>query len=307
MSDALATVEQRNDYEGLTMVVAPQVALRRLGELQAFVKEVMVPNIDYGVIPGTEKPTLLQPGAQKLCEIYGFTPSFLDMNKLEDWDKPLFHYEVKCQLTSRRDGLLIGEGIGSCNSREKRYAGRWAFDNEIPAGINKATLKKKEGKSKKNGRPYTQFFIPNDDIFTLVNTIRKMACKRALVMATIGATRSSALFTQDMEDSGDRNDYRQEQEAPPQEQAPDLQENLRASVELNERKAKAHEELRAVLIGAHDEKSLEAGKSLMKDAIAAKMLTKPMIEDLIALGQERKAAIVNRGLDAAADNAIGAP
>jgi len=196
--NALATTG--GDYGGLTMATSPAEAMRRLQQLQAFVQEVMKEDIDFGVIPGTDKPTLLQPGAQKLCEIYGFSQSFQDVRAVEDWDKPLFHYEVRCVLTSRSDGGFIGDGIGSCNSKEKRYAGRWAFDNEIPPGLAKATLKRREGKSKKNGRPYTQFFIPNDDIFSLVNTIKKMACKRALVMAVIGATRSSGLFTQDVED-----------------------------------------------------------------------------------------------------------
>ncbi len=189
-----------NDYTGLTMATSPADAMKRLQQLQAFVKEVMREGIDYGTIPGTDKPTLLQPGAQMLCEIYGFAQSFQDVRCIEDWDKPLFHYEVKCVLTSRRDESFVGDGIGSCNSKEKKYVGRWAFENEIPAGLAKNTLKRREGKSKKNGRPYTQFFIPNDEIFSLVNTIKKMACKRALVMAVIGATRSSGLFTQDVED-----------------------------------------------------------------------------------------------------------
>jgi hypothetical protein len=182
------------------MVVSPAEALRRIQELQAFVKEVMVEGVDFGVIPGTEKPTLLQPGAQKLCEIYGFAFSFEDSKTLEDWSAPLFHYEMRCVLTSRRDGRFIGDGIGSCNSKEKRYAGRWAFDNEIPPGVDKSTLKRREGKSKKNGRPYTQFFVANDDIYSIVNTMKKMACKRSLVHAVIGATRSAGIFTQDVED-----------------------------------------------------------------------------------------------------------
>ena len=33
----------------------------------AFVKAQMQKEIDYGVIPGTKKPTLLKPGAEKLC------------------------------------------------------------------------------------------------------------------------------------------------------------------------------------------------------------------------------------------------
>lgn len=183
------------------MVVSPAESLKRLQQLQAFVKEVMVEGLDYGTIPGTDKPTLLQPGAQKLSEIYGFATSFQDVRCVEDWNTPLFHYEVRCVLTSRRDGTFIGDGLGSCNSKEKRYAGRWAFENDIPPGIAKATLKKKEGKGKKPPhRAYTQYFVPNDDIFSLVNTMKKMACKRALVHAIIGATRSAGLFTQDAED-----------------------------------------------------------------------------------------------------------
>lgn len=198
---ALARVEPNGpEYNGLSMVVSPAEALRRVQELQAFVSNVMVVGTDYGVIPGTDKPTLLQPGAQKLCEIYGFAFSFEDAEKVENWDLPLFHYEMRCVLTSRRDGRFIGTGIGSCNSKEKRYAGRWAFDNEIPQGLDKSLLKRREGKSKKNGKPYTQFWIPNDDIFSLVNTMKKMACKRALVHAVIGATRSAGIFTQDVED-----------------------------------------------------------------------------------------------------------
>lgn len=198
---ALARVEPNGpEYSGLTMVVSPAEALRRVQELQAFVSNVMVQGMDYGVIPGTDKPTLLQPGAQKLCEIYGFAPSFEDAAKIEDWNAPLFHYEMRCVLTSRKDGRFIADGIGSCNSKEKRYAGRWAFDNEIPQGLAKETLKRREGKSKKNGKPYTQFWIPNDDIFSLVNTMKKMACKRALVHAVVGATRSAGIFTQDVED-----------------------------------------------------------------------------------------------------------
>lgn len=196
---ALARVEP--EQVGLVMVTSPAEALKRLQQLQAFVKEVMVKDQDYGVIPGTEKPTLLKPGAEKLCEIYGFAASFQTVDNIQDWDKPLFHYEIRCTLTSRKDGHFIGDGLGSCNSKEKRYAGRWVFDNEVPPGLAKASLTRRERKSKKPPfRPYTQFFVPNDDIFTLVNTIKKMGCKRALVAAVIGATRSAGIFTQDLED-----------------------------------------------------------------------------------------------------------
>jgi phage recombination protein Bet len=91
-----------------------------------------------------------------------------------------------------------------------------------------------------------------------------------------------------------------EQPAPPQ-----LEQQLRASVDLTDKRAKCHEELRSVLERANDEEGISAAKELMKEASRDKMLTKKQFDDLVALGQERKAAIINRGLDRAADNAIG--
>jgi hypothetical protein len=49
----------------------------------------------------------------------------------------------------------------------------------------------------------TMYGIPNEDIFDLVNTISKMAQKRALVAAALNATGASAVFTQDQEDFTD--------------------------------------------------------------------------------------------------------
>jgi len=188
-------IQQAREYDGLSMVVSPAEALRRVQELQAFVRSVMVRGTDYGVIPGAgDKPTLFQPGAQKLLELYGFAFSFQDATAVEDWERAFFFYRKRCVVTSRRDGRFICDGIGSCNSREDRYAYRWVKRDQVPKGIDQSTLKSKDTKY---GARYR---VPNDDIYSLVNTIEKMACKRALVMATIGATRSSGIFTQDVED-----------------------------------------------------------------------------------------------------------
>lgn len=197
-SVALATVDRT--YSGLQMAVAPAEALRRVQELQAFVREVMIQGEDYGVIPGTDKPTLLQPGAQKLAEIYGLAPHFGDVTVVEDWDKPFFHYRKKCSLVSRRTGDVVAEGVGSCNSREDRYAYRWCFESELPAGAPKKTLQRRERISRKTGKPFVQYRTQNPDICSLVNTIEKMACKRAYVASVISATRSAGIFTQDADD-----------------------------------------------------------------------------------------------------------
>jgi hypothetical protein len=126
-----------------------------------FVKVQMVENIDYGVIPGTKKPTLLKAGAEKLCRLFSLRPSYELIHFVTDFDKPLFHYHYRCTLV--RSGEMVGQGDGCCNSREKKY----------------------------DSQKYK--------IYDLTNTICKMAQKRALVAAVLSSCGASEFFTQDLE------------------------------------------------------------------------------------------------------------
>ena len=163
---------------------------RRLKELQTFVKSQMVVDEDYGIIPGTKKPTLYKPGAEKLCDFYGLTQDFQFLEKEDDWDIGRFAYTMKCLLTSKRTGALIAAGVGECNSWEARYRYRWVWPREAPSNTPPDAPQNKKG----------QIRILNEDPYSLRNTILKMSKKRALVDATLAATRSSGLFTQDVED-----------------------------------------------------------------------------------------------------------
>jgi hypothetical protein len=84
---------------------------------------------------------------------------------------------------------------------ESKFRYRWVFDNQIPKNYLKDALITKTGRGK-NG-PFTTYRIDNDDIFSQVNTLLKMAKKRALVDAALSAGRLSDLFTQDMEERVD--------------------------------------------------------------------------------------------------------
>jgi hypothetical protein len=128
----------------------------------AFVKAQMQKDIDYGVIPGTSKPTLLKPGAEKLCRLFNLRPHLDLINSIVDFDKPLFHYHYRCSLY--RGGEMVGSGDGCCNSMEIKY-------------------QKQKHK-----------------IFDLTNTICKMAQKRALVAAVLSSCGASEFFTQDLDD-----------------------------------------------------------------------------------------------------------
>lgn len=179
-----------------TFVVSVDEIKARIEELQAFVRGYMVAGEDYGTIPGTQKPTLYKPGAEKLCDVYGFTKEFLIVASLEEWERGgRFAYTIKCILRSKRTGLLEAEGLGSCNSMEAKYRWIWVWEDKLPSHLDKTNLV-----SKRTKKGTVQYRVPNDDPYSQVNTILKMAKKRALVDAVLSATRSSGLFMQDLED-----------------------------------------------------------------------------------------------------------
>ena len=156
-AQALAAADVFPDF-----AASPAEVTRRTEMLRDYVKNHMTVGEDYGVIPGGNKPTLFKPGAEKLNAVFGLSPMVEVSNRVEDWDNGFVAYEMKVTLLNKRTGGVEAEGIGSCNSRERRYK------NQDAAGI--------------------------------ANTVLKMAKKRALVDATLSATRASGMFTQDLED-----------------------------------------------------------------------------------------------------------
>lgn len=204
----------------LMPVMNIQAAKQRLEEFQEFVKGYLVPDEDYGTIPGTQKPTLFKPGADKLCELYGLADDYAIEARVENYgmEPPLFDYTIKCTLLARRDSRLVGTGFGSCNSWEGKYRYRDAR-RKCPLCGKEAIIKGKEEYGggwlcfKKKDGCGAKFLdgdkaiegqesgkVANDDICTLKNTILKMAKKRAKIDAVIAVTRSSGIFTQDMDD-----------------------------------------------------------------------------------------------------------
>lgn len=205
---------------GLVPILDIHRAQQQLKELQEIVKAYLVPGLDYGKQPGTDKDALFQPGAQKLSEIYGFNAKSVIVKETEDWDRepPLFDYLFETTLIRRSDNLIMGYGMGSCNSYESKY--KWRQAQRICPDCGKQTIiKGKEeygggwlcfGKKGGCGMKFEDDDIeitsqpsgkiPNDDIASQKNTIMKIAKKRSMVDAVISATRSAGIFTQDLED-----------------------------------------------------------------------------------------------------------
>src|SRR6266705_2248150 len=189
----------------------------QLRQLEEVKRDIMVDGIDYGVIPGTPKPTLLKPGAEKLSLAFGLTPIPTVTNKIEDWEKGFFHYEVKYDLISKRSGEIIASAHGSANSKEPRYRWRDAKPTCQNCGRDLRRSRNRDGdvgepgwycwtKTGGCGATYpaaqimVQGRVENPEPYELVNTILKMAEKRALVAAVLIATGGSGTWTQDIED-----------------------------------------------------------------------------------------------------------
>lgn len=167
--------------------------LNKISQVQAAVQRELKPGHDYDTIPGTGKPTLLKPGAEKLLMMFGLTSEYEIIERIEDYDKGIFAYTIKCILS--RQGQKITEGVGSCNSKEDKYRWRWYKEKDVPIGIDKESLKQKT-----NRYGQVEYKMENDEIYSQANTILKMAKKRAQVDATLTVASLSELFTQDMED-----------------------------------------------------------------------------------------------------------
>ena len=142
-------------------------AIDRRNAIVEFVSKAMVKGVDFGVIPGTDKPTLLKPGAEKLCTLFHLAPKFVLVDSEKDWTgkehgEPFFYFSYKCEL--RFSDQLISEGDGSCNSWEKKY--RWRNQDRVCPNCGKPNIRKsKQGDgwycwAKTGGCGNT--FAPND-------------------------------------------------------------------------------------------------------------------------------------------------
>lgn len=226
MSETSLTVQ--NNRLAIMPVMDISAAKMRRQAVIDFTKVVMVSDVDYGKVPGTNKDTLLKPGAEKLTSLFGLSPRFDITEKVTDWTgrdhdgEPFFYFQYTCSLYY--GDILAGQGVGSCNSWEKKYRYRKA-ELACPecgaAAIKKSKYPPRNAPNELPGWycydkaggcganfPHNSPLIvdqprgdvPNPNPADLVNTVDKMAQKRALVAATLIAVNASEFFTQDVED-----------------------------------------------------------------------------------------------------------
>jgi hypothetical protein len=150
---------------GAEMAIAQIVA--RKEKVLEILHTVMDEGRHYGLIPGCgDKPALFKAGAELLALTFGLAPTFtIEQANLEGGHR---EYRITCSLRHIASGVVLGEGVGSCSTQEKKY-------------------RIKYGK-------------PNPDLADVYNTVLKMAKKRAQVDATLTVVGASDLLTQDIEE-----------------------------------------------------------------------------------------------------------
>ena len=171
-----------------------KVTMTKVATLRATIKNILVEGTDYGTIPGCgDKPALLKPGAEKTLIALGVSCEYELVEKTEKFDdKGFFAYTVKCSIS--HSGNKITEGLGHANSKEQKWAFKWVTEKQLPDGLDKNALEKKEFKGQYGS--YFKYKV-DEDANSKANTILKMAKKRAQVDATLALAGLSDIFTQE--------------------------------------------------------------------------------------------------------------
>lgn len=208
MGDIELAGKQTSVMERGTM--SPTSVLAHVARIQEMMKSVLHEGEHYGTIPGTDKPTLLKAGAEKLSFTFRLLPKF--RVTLRDLGNGHREYEMVCELW-HESGVFAGEGVGICSTMESKYRYRNVSDYEDTGDLIPADAKDRKQEYRKQGfgmkkvngqwawvRYKDSVRSENPDIADTYNTVLKMAKKRALVDATITACAASDIFTQDMEE-----------------------------------------------------------------------------------------------------------
>lgn len=160
-----------NDLINREQAVAKMEAIK---EFQGIVKTQLIEGEDFGIVPGVDKPFLFKSGAEKILSILGVSyeaPEYTEIwREITIMEVKVPYYEVVCKVKAKIGDNIVGFGIGSCNTLEKKYC-------------------------------YKDKKFQTDPIhyYSLKNTILKMAEKKAKVDLALHIGALSNIFAQDEE------------------------------------------------------------------------------------------------------------
>ena len=119
MNDELAVRESYGVVNFEEYAMSVESVVRQVNLVQEIMKSIMRDGEHYGIIPGTNKPSLYKPVAEKLGFTFRLAPEY-EVSTI-DWPGGHREYQVKCRLRHIPTGTMVGEGVGTCTTLEGKY------------------------------------------------------------------------------------------------------------------------------------------------------------------------------------------
>jgi len=221
MSDEIAVIP--SESIALRHELSVEEVVARVHKVHAIMREAMIEGHHYGKVPGSTKDVLLKPGAELLCMAFRLDPQY---GVTTERDGSHLTITSTCTLWHVPTGQRCGSGMGSCSTRESKYAYRQAKRACPKCGAEQINKSKFPPRGKPQEAPGWYCFakaggcgqefaaddpaitgqvtgrVANEDLADAENTVLKMSNKRSLVAAVLNVTAASDILTQDLEDSG---------------------------------------------------------------------------------------------------------
>lgn len=205
---------------------ALEIVRHRIREIREFIaRGLLEKGIDYGKIPGVDKPMLFKAGCEMLLLNYGIAVDPPDIDDKSDFEKGIFRFRIVLRGYDKTTRTYTGMGVASCSSYETKYRYRWLYSYKLPDGMKTLGFNPQAGKFdpeilkkvwiadkgdeafrfKETAQgPRPQWRVENKDTWDLENTILKQATTRALRALTLNVTGADRLFVneKDLEELG---------------------------------------------------------------------------------------------------------
>ena len=206
-SNAITTTNQMS---------VPQL-MEQVQVIQQVLTGAMKKGVHYDAIPGTgrweedpktgkkmfvEKPVLLKPGVEKINMIFRIGSEPQITRESDGFDT---HFHIVCRMFHIDTGITLGYGVGEGSTNESKWAWRKAVcDAEYEQTLEtrrRIHWQKKHKTDKKNsGDEFESIKQVRQNPADIINTVLKMAIKRAEVDGCRKVTACSDVFDQDIDE-----------------------------------------------------------------------------------------------------------
>ena len=154
--------------------------LRQSEKIHEIMKTGMQKGVHYGVIPGTNRPSLWQAGAEKLCLLFRLAPEYTvekehnpeatrpwkkkrkDGSEYSGVCKGFIRYTVICRLSHGPTGTMVASGTGTANNWEPKFISRDPY--EVEETIIQFSRKRSLVNATRTGTAASDIFTQDDDI-----------------------------------------------------------------------------------------------------------------------------------------------